>query len=158
MKKPVALAISIAVIFTGCATASRDILATHVSPIQYQSYSCSQIAGELGLIHARANQLSRRLDKAAENDKKIAGAGAIIFWPALFALGGTKEQEAEYARLKGESDALQRASISKRCSEGIVQQTSSPRTKVKQSSPPRREQKKTSRLPPEAEVDPRFGK
>ena len=39
----------------------------------------------------------------------------LLFWPALFALGGTKQQEAEYARLKGEYDALQQAAIVKKC-------------------------------------------
>ena len=38
----------------------------------------------------------------------------ILFWPALFALGGTKQQEAEYARLKGEYDAVQQAAIAKK--------------------------------------------
>lgn len=63
----------------------------------------------------RVTQLGGRLDEAASNDKKIAGVGVILFWPALFALGGTKAQEAEYARLKGEHDAVQQASISKKC-------------------------------------------
>lgn len=43
------------------------------------------------------------------------GVGLVLFWPALFALGGTKQQEAEYARLKGEHDALQQAAVAKKC-------------------------------------------
>ena len=43
------------------------------------------------------------------------GVGMILFWPALFALGGTKEQEAEYGRLKGEYEAIQQAAIAKKC-------------------------------------------
>jgi hypothetical protein len=43
------------------------------------------------------------------------GVGLILFWPALFALGGTKQQEAEYARLKGEYDAVQEAAVIKKC-------------------------------------------
>jgi len=39
-----------------------------------------------------------------------------LFWPAVFFLGGTKEEEAEYARLKGEYDALEQASILRKCS------------------------------------------
>ena len=39
----------------------------------------------------------------------------VLFWPALFALGGTKQQEAEYARLRGEYDAVQQAAIQKKC-------------------------------------------
>src|SRR5213079_1316147 len=61
------------------------------------------------------NQLGGRLDEAANNDKGIATVGIILFWPVLFALGGTKQQEAEYSRLKGEYDAVQQAAIAKRC-------------------------------------------
>jgi hypothetical protein len=71
--------------------------------------------GEMQRIHVRVNQLAGRLDKAAENDKALVGVGMLLFWPALFALGGTKEQEAEYARLRGEYDALQRVANEKKC-------------------------------------------
>lgn len=62
------------------------------------------------------NQIGGRLDEANGHDKAIATVGAVLFWPALFALGGTKAQEAEYANLKGQADALQVASIDKKCS------------------------------------------
>ena len=64
----------------------------------------------------RVKQLGVRLDQAASNDKAIGVVGAVLFWPALFALGGTKQQEAEYARLKGEYDAVSQAQILKKCS------------------------------------------
>ena len=41
--------------------------------------------------------------------------GIILFWPTLFFLGGTRAQEAEYARLKGEADAVQQAAILRKC-------------------------------------------
>lgn len=111
------LSLLIAVSFAsfGCATASKDIASTYVSPMQYHAYDCDQLMTESQRIHGRANQLGGRLDQAAANDKAIAGVGIVLFWPALFALGGTKEQEAEYARLKGEYDAVQQASIMKKC-------------------------------------------
>jgi len=102
-------------ILASCATSSKDIAATYVSPMQYQSYDCDQLASETQRIQVRLSQLGGRLDEAAANDKAITGAGAILFWPALFALGGTEEQEAEYARLKGEYDAVQQAAILKKC-------------------------------------------
>ena len=104
-----------AALLTGCATASKDIASTYVSPVMYQAYDCQQIAGETARIQSRVLQLGGRLDEAASNDKLIAGAGAILFWPALFALGGTKGQEAEYATLKGQSDAVSHAAIEKKC-------------------------------------------
>src|SRR5207253_11153466 len=67
----------------------------------------------------RVQQLGGRLDEAASNDKAITTVGVILFWPILSALGGTKQQEAEYARLKGEYDALQQMAIAKKCP-GVV--------------------------------------
>jgi hypothetical protein len=115
MKIIISAVLSSVIALTGCATASKDISAHYISPMQYQTYDCSQIASETLRIQSRVGQLGGRLDEAAANDKAIAGVGALLFWPALFALGGTKQQEAEYARLKGEHDAIQQAAIVKKC-------------------------------------------
>ena len=69
-----------------CSKSSKEIVGLYVSPLQYADYSCDQM---------------------------ITGAGLIIFWPALFFIGGTKEQETEYARLKGEYEALDKMTIKK---------------------------------------------
>lgn len=100
---------------TGCSTASKDITPTYASPLQYQNYDCDQLQAENLRLAVRVSQLGGRLDEAASNDKAIGVVGAVLFWPALFALGGTKGQEAEYARIKGEHDALQSAAIQKKC-------------------------------------------
>ena len=119
MKKIIILAVSMSMVLSGCATASRDIPVTYVSPMQYQSYDCEQLASEIQRINSRVVQLGGRLDTAASNDKALVGVGVLLFWPALFALGGTKQQEADYARLKGEHDATQQSAILKKCP-GIV--------------------------------------
>ncbi|MDH4391195.1 MAG: hypothetical protein QE285_07195 [Aquabacterium sp.] len=106
---------TITALVAGCATAGKDVVTTYVSPIQYSSYDCDQLRQELLRINGRVGQLTGRLDEAANNDKAILGVGLLLFWPALFALGGTKQQEAELSRLKGEYDALQVASTSKKC-------------------------------------------
>lgn len=116
MKKAMLPAMVIAAVGLGaCSTASKDIATVEVSPLQYQAYDCNQLAAESLRIGARVKQLGGRLDEAASNDKKITGVGVILFWPALFALGGTKEQEAEYGRLKGEYEAVQKTMVQKRC-------------------------------------------
>ena len=107
----VALATALTV---GCSTASKDIAAVYVSPIQYQAYDCEQLIAEIQRIHGRASQMAGRLDEAAGNDKALV-ATSLIFWPTLFALGGTKQQEAEYARLRGEHDAAIQMAIQKKC-------------------------------------------
>jgi hypothetical protein len=106
---------TIATFLAGCATAGKDVAATFVSPMQYSTYDCDQLRQELGRVGSRVGQLTGRLDEAASNDKAIVGVGMILFWPALFALGGTKQQEAELSRLKGEYDAIQTTSTSKKC-------------------------------------------
>lgn len=110
------LVIATVLCLAGCATASRDISAAYISPIVYSKYDCGQLTEELQRITVKVQQLGGQLDEAAANDKALTGVGALIFWPALFALGGNKEQEAEYSRLKGEYDAVEQTMISKKCS------------------------------------------
>ena len=117
---------AIALVLGGCATASKDIATSYVSPMQYNQYDCDQLAAESARIRGRVDALGGRLDTAASNDAKITGVGIILFWPALFFLGGTKEQEAEYARLKGEYEAVQQAAIQKKCALALQLPTASP--------------------------------
>lgn len=119
MKKIMIAVLSVSIVLNGCATASKDLTPTFTSPMQYQSYDCDQLASESQRIQARVVQLGGRLDTAASNDKAIAGVGMILFWPALFALGGTKQQEADYSRLRGEYDAVQQSAVLRKCP-GIV--------------------------------------
>jgi hypothetical protein len=113
--RSIAVAVSVALAVAGCATASKDIASTYISPNQYSTYDCAQLAAETARIQARVVQLGGRLDQAATNDAGIMAVGIILFWPVLFALGGTKQQEAEYARLKGEYEATEQAAIAKKC-------------------------------------------
>jgi hypothetical protein len=113
--KSTAAICAVALAVQGCATASKDLTPTYISPLQYQSYDCEQIAAEVARIQARVVQLGGRLDQAANNDAGIMAVGLLLFWPVLFALGGTKQQEAEYSRLKGEYDALEQQAVLKKC-------------------------------------------
>ena len=108
-------AISLVLTASGCATSAGNIAAGYTSPMQYQSYDCPQLAGEAQRIQARVSQLAGRLDEAASNDKALMGVGLVLFWPALSAMGGTKQQEADYARLKGEYDAISQAMVIRKC-------------------------------------------
>lgn len=114
MKTTAALtALSIAL--AGCATASKDIATTSVSPLQYHNYDCSQLSAEAMRLNTRVQQMGGRLDQAATNDKALMAVTLLLFWPAAFALGGNKQQEAEYGQLKGEAEAVQQAAIAKKC-------------------------------------------
>lgn len=129
---PICFSLFFVVFTTGCATSSKDVPTAYVSPMQYQAFDCSQLTAESLRIFQRVNQLGGRLDEAAANDKAIATAGGLLFWPALFALGGTKQQEAEYGRLKGEYDAIQQSAVLKKC-EGIVSVQSDSKEKAQSS-------------------------
>jgi hypothetical protein len=107
--------LSAGLILGGCATSSDKIATTYVSPMQYQSYDCDQLAIEGMRVNQRVMTLQAQVDKAAANDKALTGVGMILFWPALFALGGNQQQEAEYGRLKGEYDSMQQAAVVKKC-------------------------------------------
>lgn len=113
--KRVSALLMVAMALSGCATSSKNIAASYTSPMQYRGYDCEQLTAEGQRIHARVSQLSGRLDSAADNDKWIVAAGVLVAWPFLFAVGGTKDQEAEYARLKGEHDAIMQTSTMKKC-------------------------------------------
>ena len=101
---------------TSCSNSSKDIVAQYVSPQQYSNYDCDQIIAEMQRVAGKVRSLTGKLDKNNENDKVATGVSLILFWPAVFFLGGTKEEEAEYARLKGEYEALEKASILAKCS------------------------------------------
>ncbi|UJP04409.1 MAG: hypothetical protein LZF61_05855 [Nitrosomonas sp.] len=126
-RKIITAAICIAMTQYGCATSSKDIAASYASPMQFNNYDCDQLSAEAQRIQARVSQLGGRLDSAATNDKWIVAAGILVAWPILFAVGGTKEQEAEYARLKGEYDAIHQTAITKKCV-GVMPQQPSPAT------------------------------
>lgn len=106
---------------SGCASSPDKMAAAYVSPIQYQDYDCTQVGSELTRVSRRAQELYGRLDKTASNDAAQMAVGMVLFWPALFFLeGGDGPEAAEYARLKGERDALEQVAIQKHCDPAII--------------------------------------
>lgn len=111
-----------------CATDPDKIQSSYVSPLQYDGYSCKQIALEMGSVSRKASELYGTLDKEASNDAAQMGIGLVLFWPTLFFLeGGDGPQAAEYARLKGERDALESIAIQKNCDMATMPKFETPR-------------------------------
>ena len=108
-------ALAAAAFLAGCATSANQIAAQNVSPLQYNGYDCQQIHAESNRIQPRIAALRAQIDQRAETDKALTGVGLVLFWPALFFLGGDAAEEGEYARLVGEQGALSQAAIAKRC-------------------------------------------
>jgi len=100
----------------GCASRSSDISAAYVSPLNYQNYTCAQLAEEAQRISRRAQEVSGAQDSKATRDVVATTVGVVVFWPLLFAVGGDGPTAAELARLKGELEAVEKVSIEKKCS------------------------------------------
>ena len=108
--------IACALALGACASKPEDIATSYVSPLQYQNYTCNQMRMELARVSRHASDLRGTLQKTASDDQGQV-ALSLLFWPTLFFLeGGDGVQAQEYARLKGERDALEQASIGKNCS------------------------------------------
>lgn len=99
----------------GCATAARNVGAVYTPPSQYQGYTCAQLATEFQSNQKRSMEIGGRLDKAATRDGLISSVGAVLFFPAILLVGGNAEQEAEFAVLKGQAEAMQQSAFGKQC-------------------------------------------
>lgn len=120
--------IFISTLLSGCATHPDKMQASYVSPVEYQNYNCDQIALEMRHVSRRATELYGALDKEAGTDNAQMAMGLILFWPALFFLeGGDDARAAEYSRLKGQRDALEKASIQKQCDPAMIPKFEEPK-------------------------------
>jgi hypothetical protein len=113
-----------ALAIAGCASKSTEIAPSYVSPVMYQSYTCQQIAQESQNIAAHAAEVSGAQDQKRTNDQIATGVAIVVFWPAAFFVGGDGQAAAELARLKGQMQALEQASVMKNC--GIQFRQASP--------------------------------
>lgn len=102
-------------VLSACATPSAKIPAAYVSPVQYQSFTCKQIAEEAGRLSARTTQAQTVQDKKASKDAAGMAIGLLVLWPVLLMNEGDGAEAAEVARLKGEMEALESASIARKC-------------------------------------------
>lgn len=115
----------------GCASNADKIGASYISPLQYQNYSCVQLGDEAPRVSGRVAQLSGVQDQKASSDALATGVAIVLFWPAAFMIGGNDQNTAELARLKGEFEAVERASIEKNCRQNFRQETAPVKMKEK---------------------------
>lgn len=117
-KKVVSVAVIVSfnsMMMGGCATKGGDISAAYVPASIYSNLGCPEIAQELMDVGLKASELSGQLDSAAGKDAGLVAVGVILFWPALFFVGGDKNKEAQLAQLKGQRDSLLKAAKAKGC-------------------------------------------
>ena len=136
--------LSIFVLLSGCASSPKKISSSYVSPLKYKSYDCEQIAMEMDYVSNRTTELYNSLKKEANADAVQMGVGLILFWPTLFMLeGGDGPKAAEYARLKGEYEALRKAALEKKCDLSLL--PPSPDELIKEKEEAAKEERKGDR-------------
>ncbi len=102
-------------VVAGCASSADDIAPSYISPIAYENYTCDQLSAEAQTVSLRAAQAAGVQNKARTTDAVVTTVGLVVFWPSLFFLKGNGPQAAELANLKGQMEAIERASILKNC-------------------------------------------
>lgn len=100
----------------GCAQKADNIAPAYISHIQYGGLSCDQIAQEMQRVSSHLQAASGVQNKKATGDVIKTTVGVVIFWPALLFTSGDGQTASEVARLKGNMQALEQASVSKKCS------------------------------------------
>ncbi len=99
----------------GCASKSEDVAASYVSPVAYQNHSCRELSLEAQRVSSAASAAAGVQDSQRTKDALATGAALVVFWPAAFFVSGDNAKTAELARLKGQMQAIEDASIQKRC-------------------------------------------
>jgi hypothetical protein len=110
-----ALLLTVSTAISGCATKSEKVKASYVSPVYYQNFTCDQLRQEAERVSIRAQDLAGVQDKKAKNDAVATSVALVVFWPAVFLVGGDNADTAELRRMKGEMDAIEQVSLEKRC-------------------------------------------
>lgn len=110
-----AAAISLALILQGCVAGSAEVEALYVHPDRYRAMSCAAIEQEGRQVAATATAVSGvevmgRKSPPANNENNRP-----IVWPALFFVNGNGNNVDEFARLRGEFNALEAVSAEKNC-------------------------------------------
>lgn len=110
-----ALALSLALAVSGCATRSGDVKPVPANPADFALWSCSRIDDELDAVRQRATDVAYAVDEHAGNNILALSLGVTLFWPAMLAMRPAGPEAAELGRLKGRDEALRAAAQAKAC-------------------------------------------
>ena len=66
-------------------------------------------------MSAKAAELAGVQDQKRTNDQIATGVAIVVFWPAAFLVGGDGQVAAQLSQLKGQMNAIEQASIQKKC-------------------------------------------
>nr|WP_279306688.1 hypothetical protein [Microvirga solisilvae] len=99
----------------GCASRSENVSASYVSTAAYAGYSCRDLSVEAQRVSSAAAAAAGAQDSQHTRDVVATTAALVVFWPAAFFVGGDNAKTAELANLKGQMQAIEEASVRKKC-------------------------------------------
>jgi hypothetical protein len=108
-------AVAASLLLSGCATSPTSIKASYVSPVPYQAMNCSQLTQEAQRVSGHVAEVTGVQNQKAGRDAVAMTVGMVVFWPALFFIGGDQGNAAELASLKGQMDAIEAVNAEKNC-------------------------------------------
>ena len=114
-KMTIIITICISVFITSCATKPSELTATYVAPSIYSSWDCDQINTEITRTSGRVATLTGQQNKLYSDDQMKGWVGTFLLWPILLFIKGDGSVAAELQSAKGTLDALQTASVEKKC-------------------------------------------
>jgi hypothetical protein len=89
---------------------------SYVAPIVDQNYDCTQLSEEARRVTTNAQRVAGVQDEKATNDAVATGVALVLFWPAAFFVsGGDGQTAAEFAKLRGQKEAIEQVAIQKKC-------------------------------------------
>lgn len=97
-------------LISACAKSPESIAPAYISEVNYQHWSCAQLGEESGRLSQALAQASTQQENARTNDT----VGIILIGLPVSSLSGDNIAP-EIARLKGETEAVRKVSISKGC-------------------------------------------
>ena len=107
---------SLALLVSGCNNvSSTEVIAQNVSTYEYSDMTCSELEGEMDYLNNAANSAGNVVDKKKSSAKGKNAAAFVFFWPALFLIDDNSTEAQQYARKKGEYEAVQRTHRKKDC-------------------------------------------
>ena len=107
--------LSISLLVTSCATKPSELTATYVSPSIYNTWDCDQISREMQRFNGQVASLTGQQNTIYKNDQSMGWIGTFLLWPLYFFIKGDGEIAAQLKTAKGTLEALQQASVEKKC-------------------------------------------
>jgi hypothetical protein len=113
MKKTLILGVATLALLAGCA--GREAHPVAMIQPQDTSESCQSIAAEISANNAQASSLASQASTHNATNALVVGVGALLFWPALFALDLSDYERQEIAALQARDMHLQEMSAQHAC-------------------------------------------